>query len=101
MDLAVNRYVVNDAVLRIAADGEVDLLSCELLAEAIRQAIVADRVAHLMIDLTDVRFIDSCGVQTLVDGERLAKDQGVHYAVVNPSEAIQAVLKETGLIGRY
>ena len=58
--------------LRVAVHGEVDLISAPALFEALDEAI--DRApARLDIDLSDVEFLDSAGVDALVKAQRAAR----------------------------
>jgi anti-anti-sigma factor len=84
----------------IAAEGEIDVASVETFRTALSEAARAG--AHrLVIDLTDVSFIDSSGLGAVLDvHNRLRRDKR-QLVVVAPSGTAAAVLLElAGLRGR-
>ena len=75
----------------IKLEGEVDL-SCSPNA---RQSILSnlEENKHLLVDLTNVSYIDSSGVATLVEGYQAAKKQSLNFGLVSVSDAAMSVLK--------
>lgn len=98
MNLAVSRHVVNDAVVRIAVAGEIDLSTCDSVASAIQDVVTADRAAELIVDLDQVTFLDSTGVRVLVAGQRLARQHGSAYLVINARGIVHRVLEVSGVL---
>ena len=82
--------------LTVALDGELDFataLGVELrLEEAIRQA---DRV---VVDLSNLDFIDSTGLRTLLESHAAARREGVQLELVPGPEAVQRVFEVAGLL---
>ena len=79
--------------LRIALDGEMDLANAETAASALREALLSGK--DVVVDLTELSFIDSTGVALLVTairegGERLSFLPSAH-------EAVRRLLSLTGL----
>jgi anti-sigma B factor antagonist len=75
--------------LRVAVHGEVDLISATALFEALDEAI--NRApARIDIDLSDVAFLDSAGVDALVKAQRAARhleSSGGHRCTLRITEA--------------
>ena len=67
------RMIGSDAV--VVANGEIDLTSCRALRDKL-QAVERVEADAVVIDLTDVAFIDSTGLSVLVDGARDARGLG-------------------------
>lgn len=70
--------------LRIALEGEMDLANTETAASALREALLCGK--DVVVDLTELSFIDSTGVALLVSairegGERLSFLPSAHGAV--------------------
>lgn len=68
---------------------------------ALRQALLATidaSPAVLVIDLTEVAFIDSEGLGTLVAAAKRAETAGVNLRLVTPESQVCRVLQITGLI---
>ena len=94
MDFAVRTRVEGrDAVLSV--DGEIDLTSCGRLREELDAAGTLD-TDHVVIDLTQVGFIDSTGLGVLVDGARKAHDTGRSFGVVADGH-LRELLRMTGV----
>lgn len=72
--------------------GEVDLYS----SPELREALVGEWPTGLVlvcVDLSEVPYMDSSGVATLVEGLRAAKAQGATFALVSPSAQVLKVLQ--------
>ncbi|MCG8325981.1 MAG: STAS domain-containing protein [Thiotrichales bacterium] len=75
----------------LGLEGEVDL-SCS--PEARKQILgVLDTGKHLLVDLSNVTYIDSSGVASLVEGYQTAKKSDQKFGLVGVSEAAMSVLK--------
>ncbi|MGW4488529.1 STAS domain-containing protein [Amycolatopsis sp. NPDC004368] len=84
------------AVRIVRAAGEVDAATTEALHEA---AMVGsgDGPTTLVLDLSEVTFLDSAGLTVLVRVERKQRAQGGTLAVVTRNRAVLRVLEITGL----
>ena len=77
------------AVLELT--GEVDL-SCS--PEARKQILQClDGGLHLLVDLSEVSYIDSSGIASLVEGFQTAKKKGIRFGLVGASPAALSVLQ--------
>ena len=80
----------------VQAHGEIDLQQ----SPAFHQVLVglcAEKPKRLIIDLSEVNYIDSSGVGSLVEVFRRLKKEGNKLILVNPSERVQSVLEITKL----
>lgn len=75
----------------ILARGEIDLYASPELRQAILKAVSQARDT-LGIDLSQVEYMDSSGVATLVEGLKSANQKQVTFALVAPSHAVMKVL---------
>jgi anti-sigma B factor antagonist len=75
--------------------GEIDLASRDQFAAAIIEALGVATV--VVVDLTDVRFIDSSGLSALVSGLNAARRAGRQLCLRGASGAVADVLAITGL----
>jgi RND superfamily putative drug exporter len=78
--------------LRLRLEGELDLVTAPWLARRLR-AIEADKPAILVIDLRDLRFMDSSGLRELFSARRRASADGRRIALVKGSAPIDRVLE--------
>ena len=72
-------------------DGEVDL-SCS--PDARKQILAClDGGTALLVDLSQVTYIDSSGVASLVEGFQTAKKKGMKFGLIGVSSAAMSVLQ--------
>lgn len=76
-------------VVRFA--GEIDLYGSPHAREVILNCLAQKR--NTVIDLSGVKYIDSSGVASLVEGYQLAKNEALEFGLVNVSEAAMNVLQ--------
>ena len=83
-----------DRAVVFAVQGELDLASSPTLEQEI------DRVGDvdlLIVDLRELRFMDSTGLHALVKANNRSADAGRRFAVVNGGAQIQRLLSLTGV----
>ena len=84
-----------DGVVVVAAAGAVDMLTSPQLQEVI-DAAAKRRPTGLILDMTDVEFLGSAGMQVLMTTrKRLGAD--IRFAVVADGPATSRPLKITGI----
>jgi len=86
----------SDGVRWMRVAGEIDIAGRSVLAEALRAAIAGTGVAEVVIDLSELRFIDAGGVRVLFDAARLARAGGVGLRVRGLTGIVETVLHLTG-----
>lgn len=74
--------------------GEADVSTVDVLTEGLRALADADRV---VVDLAQLRFIDSVGLRTLFDLVREARHRKTTIAVSSPRTSVLRVLSITGM----
>lgn len=84
-----------DGVVIVSAVGAVDMLTAPKLQEAL-DAAVDRRPAGLIVDLTEVDFLGSAGMEVLVLTQKKV-DGDAKFAVVADGPATSRPLKVTGL----
>ena len=76
--------------------GDLDILSVQAIGE---ELIGYAAAGSLVVDITDVHFLDSSGLKLLVDCAKTARSRGGHFALVCPeSSVVLNVLEITGLL---
>lgn len=85
----LERLEGDGAILRLA--GEIDISSVDILSQQLEAAAAAG-CSKLVIDATDVTFMDSSGIQVLVEGKRLIHQNGSGIAMV-PSPQVRRLLE--------
>jgi anti-sigma B factor antagonist len=88
---------VAPGVILLALTGEVDLGASFQLMESIIEAF-HERPALILVDLSDVRFMDAAGLGVLAEGARHVHAAGKRLAVVRPSgHVVTGLLQLAGL----
>jgi anti-anti-sigma factor len=83
-----------DGVARISAHGELDLQTASLLDRAL-EAVDQFELARVVLDLTDLSFVDSTGVHAILRAHTRATENGSVLVVVNSSEKVRKVFELT------
>jgi anti-sigma B factor antagonist len=86
------------AVIDLA--GGVDIYSAPRFKEVLLQGI-DDGARRVIVDLTNVTFIDSTGLGVLVSGAKRVRSQGVSFAIVSSTQSIMSIFEITGLDRLY
>lgn len=95
VDLNVSTQQQDNHVV-IAATGEIDLHTAPRLETELTDQIRAG-VGQLIVDLRDVEFCDSTGVNVLLSAMRRAHEHGGGLSLVGPQPPVRKVLGITGL----
>lgn len=95
IELNVNSRPDGDATL-ISVSGEVDLSTTPLLRSALVEHLDAGRKS-LVLDLSEVGFLDSTGLGMLVSLHRRANDEGGSLRLTSVQRPVRRVLQITGL----
>lgn len=80
----------------VSVSGEVDLATAGELSD---HALEALRTVspHVVVDLTDVSFMDSTGLKSLITIDQRTALAGGSFSVVGPSRSVRKLLSLTGL----
>ena len=71
---AVGVSRLGDHEIEVAVTGELDLVSASQLEETLKRELLADN--DVLLDLSDMDFIDSTGLHAIVESVRTAKSVG-------------------------
>lgn len=77
--------------------GSIDLSSRSLLTDAVGTAVADDSIKQVVLDLSEVEFIDSTGLGAIVESSGRAEDTGRDFLLRNPSPRVGRILELTGL----
>lgn len=87
-----------DGVVVVRATGDLDIATAPVLDEQLRaaEAIVVPP-AHIVLDLTGVRFMSSSGLALLVQSHQRCEELGSSLRVVADNRAVLRPIELTGL----
>ena len=79
----------------VHVDGDIDVATSDQLRDDMSHLV--DSGPNLVLDLTEVRFMDTIGINALLAARSAVRRHGGSLAVRNPSNTVQRVLEVTGL----
>jgi anti-sigma B factor antagonist len=82
-------------VWRLVPAGELDLATTPRLESEIETA-TAGEIEHLVIDLSEISFIDSTGLSMFLVLQARSASHGWELTLTRPSEAVRSILQITG-----
>jgi anti-anti-sigma factor len=86
-----------DRTVTVGVTGEIDLATRATLEAGIMGGLADPDVGTVVVDLTEVTFLDSSGVSVLLQGRRAADKRGCEYRVVGAEGVVRLVLDLTGV----
>jgi anti-sigma B factor antagonist len=87
----------DDRTATVSLRGEVDILTVDQVRVALSEALAA-RPLEIVVDLSDLTFIDSTGLGALIFGFQRARDAGVRFRLAHPTRAVRQILVLSGLL---
>jgi anti-sigma B factor antagonist len=85
---------------RVALRGEVDAGTAHKLADTL-DALVDDGAKLVVLDASDVEFLDSSGLRVIVNTGVKLSNAGGRLLIEGMSGAVQRVLEVSGLLEQY
>jgi anti-sigma B factor antagonist len=95
VDLSISRADHGDRTV-VHLGGEIDVYTAPLVREKLDEQIQAGRT-DLVVDLTEVSFLDSTGLGVLVGRLKLARTRGGSMRLVGTDDRVLKVFAITGL----
>jgi anti-anti-sigma factor len=84
----------------IESFGELDSGNCDELLEAFERAVSGGGPVEVSLDLRGVSFIDSSGMRTMIQIERIANERGIPLVLVPPPDQVTELLRTAGIAER-
>jgi anti-anti-sigma factor len=91
-DLILRTSRCHDASVEIVPVGDLDMAATFKLEPEVERLLAQDGVRRLVIDLTDVRFIDSAGIGALLSIHDRAERLCVEMALANVPDQVRDVM---------
>jgi stage II sporulation protein AA (anti-sigma F factor antagonist) len=88
---------VHGNVLYILLNGELDEKTAEYTRISMEKCMENVSVARIVIDLANLRFMDSTGIGVLIGRYKKMQSKGVPIYIANPSTQAERIFKMTGL----
>lgn len=92
--------IETESGITIRLGGELDSATCDQLLSRFEQLAGGAGVPDLVLDLSEVSFIDSSGMRAIILVERGAGERGFALTIVPPPEALTDLLHLSGIADR-
>jgi anti-anti-sigma factor len=83
----------------LALTGELDLASAPAV-EAMTVQLCADGASEIVLDLSQLTFLDSTGLRTILTGMRLCEEHLCNFWLIPGPRAVQRLFELAGLLQR-
>ena len=97
MDISV-RMDTEKATAIIEVKGDIDLYSSPQVRQTVLDTLNKREAKRVIVDLIGVRYVDSSGVASLVEGLQLSRKSQVRFVLCGLNKAPRQVLELTRLI---
>jgi anti-sigma B factor antagonist len=95
--LNIAERAVGEATI-IDITGDIDLSSSPDLRKVLLRELKEKKTPRVIVNMSKVRYIDSSGVASLVEGLKASRDTGMRFALVGLSKGAREVLQLSRLI---
>ena len=87
-----------DNVTIFDVSGDIDLANSPEIRKTLLLELRERRTPRVVVNLTQVRYIDSSGVASLVEGLKISRDLGLRFILFGLSPAAREVLQLSRLL---
>lgn len=88
---------IYDKILYVLLCGELDEHSAEYVRGEMDKAFASGVFGQIVIDLSELEFMDSTGIGVLIGRYKKMKDRKIPIYICNPSSHAEKIFKMTGL----
>ena len=78
--------------------GDITLFNSPQIRKVLLQLLRDEQVAQLFVNMTDVKYVDSSGIASLVEGLKISRDLGSRFLLYGLSKPAKTVLELTHLL---
>lgn len=89
--------VLTDRLLTVFLSGEIDHHTAGRIREKTDSEIIRNQPKEILLDFSDVSFMDSSGVGLVIGRYKLAKSYGIKLSVSGLSQRDKKILMMSGL----
>jgi anti-sigma B factor antagonist len=97
MDISVRMDTEKETAI-IEVKGDIDLYSSPQVRQTVLDTLNKKEAKRVIVDLIGVRYVDSSGVASLVEGLQLSRKSQVRFVLCGLNKAPKQVLELTRLI---
>jgi len=83
---------------RLLLSGELDIASAPML-EATLASVTAKGASEVVLDLTELTFMDSTGLRAVLSLHELCSQEGYAFSLTGANGSVQRLFELTGVVG--
>lgn len=91
------KHRIYDGTLYMVLSGELDEHAASYVRSEMDFILTSNRYKQIIIDLSELDFMDSTGVGVLIGRYKKTKELGVPIFISNPSKHAEKIFQMTGL----
>jgi anti-sigma B factor antagonist len=88
----------SDQLTILDVSGDIDLANSPAMRKALLHELKELRTPRVVLNLKDVKYIDSSGVASLVEGLKASKDAGSRFILFGLSTGVREVMQLSKLV---
>jgi|JI10StandDraft_1071094.scaffolds.fasta_scaffold1526439_1 anti-anti-sigma factor len=82
-------------------EGRIDFHPFDLLEDSVLQDAIDTNMQYIILNFAELKYISSLGIRYIYDIKNKLTKKGLHFAIVEVSEAIRQVFKLLGLMDTF
>jgi anti-anti-sigma factor len=94
--MRIESELLDDQILKVILDGRLDVEGTQAIDMRFT-ALTATKKAAILVDMTNVSFLSSIGMRTLLSCAKAASNRGGKMVLVNPQPMVREVLDRSGV----
>ncbi len=95
MQIAIRR---SEKLAILDVSGDIDMANSSRLRKALLHEVKELRTPRVLLNLTAVRYIDSSGIASLVEGLKASRDSGSRFSLCNLNQTVREVMQLSRLV---
>jgi anti-anti-sigma factor len=96
-ELRLDRTDARGGVTTITVTGDIDMTTGDRFRRTLTHALEEPAVKRLLVDVGQLRFIDSNGITALIRAHRTAGERGIDFAITHAHGAIRSLFEMLGV----
>ncbi len=97
MNLEIDTQIMPDQIALVRLKGEIDLHTCSLLRDALRE-LIEQGCYRIVINLAEVPYLDSAALGVLVDAVRRVREHEGSISLVQTTPFVRRAFEITRLV---
>lgn len=97
MNLEIDTHILPDQIALVHLKGEIDLHTCSLLRDALRE-LIEQGCYRIVINLAEVPYLDSAALGVLVDAVRRVREHEGGISLVQTTPFVRRAFEITRLV---